>query len=162
MWVFWLGLNLYLAQPEQESKINFACIFLLLCFQGQPGVMGMEGQPGLPGYSVSSSVFYHSTFSWAFYQLQIIAIIYSIYRRSVLRKVGWSCRISVWTGAGSGCWTGAAMFVFVCEGTHTHSHLPQVTGWFLTRGQRLGEPLHGDLCLPKTDPNEMLTAQLFY
>lgn len=42
------------------------------------------------------------------------------------------------------CRTGAAMFVFVCEGTHTHSRLPQVTGWFLTRGQRLGEPLHTD------------------
>lgn len=103
MWVFWLGLNLYLAQPEQESKINFVCIFFLLCFQGQPGVMGMEGQPGLPGYSVSSSVFYPSTFSWAFYQPQIIAIIYSIYRRSVLRKVGWSWRksdSSVRTAAG--------------------------------------------------------------
>lgn len=25
--MFWLGLNLYLAQPEQESKINFVCIF---------------------------------------------------------------------------------------------------------------------------------------
>lgn len=35
------------------TRVWLVCIFFLRCFQGQPGVMGVEGQPGLAGYTVS-------------------------------------------------------------------------------------------------------------
>lgn len=38
----------------KQNKLLRLCVrFFLHCFQGQPGVMGVEGQPGLAGYTVS-------------------------------------------------------------------------------------------------------------
>lgn len=36
-----------------DPRLTFVHFFSLHCFQGQPGVMGVEGQPGLAGYTVS-------------------------------------------------------------------------------------------------------------
>lgn len=76
MRVLGLGLNLYLAEAEREKNKLCVHFFFLYCFQGQPGVMGMEGQPGLPGYTVSSSVGYHATPSLAFPQAQAQTLAY--------------------------------------------------------------------------------------
>lgn len=38
---------------EAKHTAQTCVRFFLHCFQGQPGVMGVEGQPGLAGYTVS-------------------------------------------------------------------------------------------------------------
>lgn len=46
-------------QNKQPTDPLLLCVNFLHCFQGQPGVMGVEGQPGLAGYTVSFLSFVH-------------------------------------------------------------------------------------------------------
>lgn len=77
---------------RRRSKTNCSdlCAFFLHCFQGQPGVMGVEGQPGLAGYTVSYRYWSFCLYICRGYECAKTNDVFSLYRAN--RSLHVSCR----------------------------------------------------------------------
>ena len=147
MWVFCLGMNLYLAELEQESKINFVCIFFFIASRvnleswGWKGNQDCQDTQWVPP-SVNTP---HSAELFTNSQVENFAII----KHSANAHTEWSFEavisgqhlrlltvnmsrfgLQIWT-----CCRFIEPLVFVREGSRSRSHLTQLADWFFILGQ---------------------------